>query len=131
MDLEWYYNGNSKSRRIRLKMKIENGPFFIFLQKNVCLLPNVITLGPRKTDINKRIITISRPSYNSHVGESYALMRAKLSLVRKIRCSRTFAFVCVRKFMKMFQNLFDFCSFSTFSIVFLVQKVCFQTLLPS
>ncbi len=65
------------------------------------------------------------------VGESYALMRAKLSLVRKIRCSRVFAHVCVRKFMKMFQNLFDFCSFSTFSIVFLVQKVCFQTLLPS
>jgi hypothetical protein len=28
----------------------------------------------------------------SDVGESYALMRAKLSLVRKIRCSRTFAF---------------------------------------
>jgi hypothetical protein len=27
-----------------------------------------------------------------YVGEYYALMRAKLSLVRKIRCSRTFAF---------------------------------------
>jgi hypothetical protein len=65
------------------------------------------------------------------VGESYAIMRAKLSLLRKVRCSRVFAHVCVCKFTKMFQNLFDFCLFSTFSIVFLVQKVCFQNLLPS
>jgi hypothetical protein len=77
------------------------------------------------SDYNKGMITLS------DVGESYALMRAKLSLVRKIRCLPVIAFVCLRKFIQMFQNLFKFRSFSTFSIVFLVQKACFQTLLPS